>query len=433
MNNTVLKSLYAENYAPFAERINFTTMIDSSKKEFMENTFRNEEKLYNKVSYIYGANGSGKTFFCKILREIQRLIAWSPLTAVNNAQLLSMPPFKGMDSPVTSFAFDTLYKDKPTFFGVEIVLDGITYNYQFSVFGKTVQSELLTKKYRRTETLINRTSPSFKNIELRSEFKDFNNTKQVVKDEALCLPMMAFLNSKLATKIIDAISKINIFNMAAPRLNPAESKESFCDERMQKYVNVLKKADPTLRKMSVSVKEEETVRQKIENDDFENKEIIATKTTVDIKSEHAVFDNGIETTSTPIEFFQDESLGTAKLFTTLPQLFDVLENGGIIFLDEIENGLHPTLVKELIQLFISEKTNPYHAQLICTTHQPLLVNENVRRDQVWVISKNEYGKSTINRISQLKTSKAKVNITNKLLEGALGCNPSLFFNEFNIR
>lgn len=431
MNNTVLKTLYAENYAPFADRINFTTMIDSSKKEFMENTFKIGDNLYNKVSYIYGANGSGKTFFCKILREIQRLIAWSPLTAVNNAQLLSMPQFKGMDNPVSTFAFDTSYKDKPTFFGIEIVIDETIYNYQFSILGKMVQSELLTKKYRRTEKLLDRTSPSFKTIELHSEFKDFNSTKQVVKGEALCLPMMAFLNNELATKIVDAISEINIFNMAAPRLKPAESIESFSDERMKKYVNVLKKADPTLRKMSVSVKEEETARQRIDDDDFENKEIITTKTTVAVKSEHAVFDNGIETTSTPIEFFQDESLGTAKLFTTLPQLFDVLENGGIILLDEIENGLHPTLVKELIQLFINEKINPHHAQLICTSHQPLLVNENVRRDQVWVISKDKYGKSTIKRISQLKTSKAKINITNKLLEGALGCNPSLFFEEFN--
>ena len=131
MNNTVLKTLYAENYAPFADRINFTTMIDSSKKEFMENTFKIGDNLYNKVSYIYGANGSGKTFFCKILREIQRLIAWSPLTAVNNAQLLSMPQFKGMDNPVSTFAFDTSYKDKPTFFGIEIVIDETIYNFQF--------------------------------------------------------------------------------------------------------------------------------------------------------------------------------------------------------------------------------------------------------------------------------------------------------------
>ena len=39
MNNIVLKSLAVENYASFADRIMFTTEIDSSKKEYLENTF----------------------------------------------------------------------------------------------------------------------------------------------------------------------------------------------------------------------------------------------------------------------------------------------------------------------------------------------------------------------------------------------------------
>ena len=38
------------------------------------------------------------------------------------------------------------------------------------------------------------------------------------------------------------------------------------------------------------------------------------------------------------------------------------------YLDEIENGLHPNLVKEIVNLFYSEETTPHHAQLICTTH-----------------------------------------------------------------
>ena len=72
---------------------------------------------------------------------------------------------------------------------------------------------------------------------------------------------------------------------------------------------------------------------------------------------HAVYENGEETSSTPISFFAEESLGTVKLFTALPYLFDVLESGGILFIDEIENGLHLSLAKEIIKLFINEETN----------------------------------------------------------------------------
>ena len=106
MNNVILKSLAVENYASFADRIMFTTEIDSSKKEYLENTFEIADKRFNKVSILYGANGSGKTFFCKILREVKRLLDWSPLMAMNNSQLLSLPQFKGMDAPVKPFVFD---------------------------------------------------------------------------------------------------------------------------------------------------------------------------------------------------------------------------------------------------------------------------------------------------------------------------------------
>ena len=116
------------------------------------------------------------------------------------------------------------------------------------------------------------------------------------------------------------------------------------------------------------------------------------------------------------------------MFTMLPHLFDTLETGGILVLDEIENGLHLSLVKEIIGLFNSPQSNPKNAQLICTTHQPLLVSSSVKRDQVWIITKDLYGKSSIERLSNLKTSRANYNISNKLMEGAFGCNPDRFFD-----
>ena len=427
MDNTILKYLSVENFASFADKIEFTTEIDSGKKEFIESVFSCGDNQFNKVSFLYGANGSGKSFFCKIIREIQRLLEWSPLCGMNNSELLSLPQLKGMDDPITTFAFDMSYEEKPTRFVVEIILDGITYHYEFAVLNRKIEYELLTKKYRRTEKLIERTSPSYKDIILKSDLKDFENTKQVVKEEALCLPIAALLNNKMALKINAAIKGICVVSMTAARLKPTNSKEAFSDERLEKYINILQKADPTLRDIKVSFEEEEIAHQKIDSDDFENREIIAKKMTVGVDTVHAVFKDGKETTSTPITFFADESLGTVKLFTALPYLFDILESGGVLVIDEIENGLHLSLAKEIVELFMNESTNPNHAQLICTSHQPLLLDGAFRRDQVWIASKNDLGKSSLHRLSDYKTSRAKVNLTNKILEGAFGCNPNIFF------
>ena len=430
MDNVILKSLSAENFASFAERIEFSTETDSGKKEHLENTFTVEDMRFNKVSFLYGANGSGKTFFCKILREIQRILALSPLiTATNSAQFLATPQIKGMDAPVKPFAFDTQYQDKPTTLGIDIVLDGVSYHYEFSIQEKTVVREILTKKFRRTEKLIERTSPSFKDILLRSDLKGFEPTKQTVKPEALCLPVAAMLNNPLAARLNAVICGIQVVSMAAGRLNPINPKKTFTEERIAKYIRIIQKADPTIRNISVSTSEEEIARQKIDTDDFENREIIAKKMTVSIDTKHAVYSNGEEQDSqVPITFFAEESLGTVKLFTALPYLYDVLEMGGVLIIDELENGLHLSLAKEIISLFSSEESNPNHAQLICTSHQPLLLDGDFRRDQVWVATKDSVGKSSLHRLSELQTPRAKVNLTAQILKGAFGCNPRLFFD-----
>ena len=428
MGTTVLKSISAENFASFAEKVTFTCVADGSKKEYAMNTFESGDEVINKVSYVYGSNGSGKTFFCKILREIQRMIALSPLSMMKSSQIKALFPSEELLKPIPKFAFDIAYQELPTTLGIDMIIDDVTYHYEFSVLEQKIVHELLTKKYRRTEKILERTSPSFQDITVKSELKGFEDTKRVVKEDALCLVMAAMLNNDFANMLVDAIKEINIFNMTSPRLNPGEL-EAFSEERIEKYVKILKKADPTIRGMQVKYEEEEVARQKVDSDDFENREIIQTKTTVGVKTEHALYDHGIEIESgtDQIDFFRDESLGTVKLFTTLPHLFDVLEKGGILVLDEIENSLHPALVKEMISLFINEESNPYHAQLICTTHQPLLVSENVKRDQIWILSQDEFGKSSLKRLSDKSFSRTKVNLTNKILEGALGCNPEKFF------
>lgn len=428
MGTAVLKGVSAENFASFAEKVTFTCVADESKKEYELNTFKVGEDVINKVSYIYGSNGSGKTFFCKILREIQRMIALSPLSMMKNSQIKALLPSEELLKPIPKFAFDIEYQGMPTTLGIDIIIDSTTYHYEFSVLEQKIVHELLTRKYRRTEKVLERTSPSFQDITVKSELKSFEDMKRVVKEDALCLVMAAMLNNDFANMLVDAIKEISIFNMTSPRLNPGEM-EAFSEERIEKYVDILKKADPTIRGMHVQYEEEEVARQKVDSDDFENREIIQTKTTVGVKTDHALYDHGIEMESgtDQIEFFKDESLGTVKLFTTLPHLFNVLEEGGVLVLDEIENGLHPALVKEMISLFLDEESNPYHAQLICTTHQPLLVSENVKRDQVWILSKDRFGKSFLKRLSDKSFSRAKVNLTNKILEGALGCNPEKFF------
>ena len=52
METAILKSISAENFASFAERVVFTCVADGSKKEYAMNTFKAGDDVINKVSYV---------------------------------------------------------------------------------------------------------------------------------------------------------------------------------------------------------------------------------------------------------------------------------------------------------------------------------------------------------------------------------------------
>lgn len=91
-------------------------------------------------------------------------------------------------------------------------------------------------------------------------------------------------------------------------------------------------------------------------------------------------------------------------------------------------GTFINLLKEIINLFISN--NPNNAQLICTSHQPLLLDgTNPNRDQVWIFHKDEFGKCKLNRLSDDSNSRLQSNLSKRIIDGAMGCNPDMFFTK----
>jgi AAA15 family ATPase/GTPase len=83
----------------------------------------------------------------------------------------------------------------------------------------------------------------------------------------------------------------------------------------------------------------------------------------------------------------EESHGTIMMFSILGPIFDILDNGKVLILDELETGLHPRISEFIVRLFHS-KLNKKNAQLLFTTHDTnLLSGEILRRDQIYIISR----------------------------------------------
>ena len=432
MNNAFLKSISVSNFGPFKDEIYFTTEVDNGKKEFLEkNTFEAKEHRYNKVSYIYGANAAGKSNFCKAVIQIQKLIMLSPIIASNNPQLLELKPFKDeVNAEINYFKFSKDCDKKPTSFGIEIIIDDILYNYSFEICNGKVVKEILTKKNKRTETILIRTSEKYEHITLKSELATFKYNITVVKENVLCLSMAAFLNNELANKLVTAINDIKVLNMSSISGLRNFNQDEYNQEKIDDYLEILKIAEPTITNLEVSFTESKVEKQKVGADDFENRELIIKNISIDVKSTHNVYENRRIVDEVELPFLKIESNGTIKMFNIVPIISNVLSSGGILIIDEIESGLHPNLVNMLINFFYDDKINKFNAQLICTTHNTTLIENGIRRDQIWFVNKDECGESDILRLSNiLKEKNLNVrggeNIVQRYLEGAFGGIPNL--------
>ncbi len=432
MKNAILKSISATNFGPFNGTITFDMETSVPKGQIIDNhTFiAGDNQQFNKIAYIYGANGSGKSNFCKIILQIQRTIMLSPIRASNNPQLLDMLPLKDeLAVQRNHFKFDVSGKERATSYSIQVLIDDVLYSYSFSIAENyDVISEKLTKKKRRTETILERTSPKFESITLKSELKSFENNVYVVKNNALCLSMASFLNNKLATLIVSTITNIQVVNMAAMRGLSNLSEESFSAEQKEKYLRILKSADPTLEDIQVEFNEEKVEKRALDSEDFENRSVVLKSVRVDVQSTHNIYEDHKAVERSILPFLQIESNGTIKLLNILPTIFDALSTGNILIVDEIENGLHPTVVKRMIELFYNPETNPHNAQLICTTHNILLINEAVQRDEVWLMDKNEYGESSMKHISDISGLRSYDKLGQKMIEGAFGAMPKIITN-----
>lgn len=121
---------------------------------------------------------------------------------------------------------------------------------------------------------------------------------------------------------------------------------------------------------------------------------------------------------------EEESDGTKKFFSILGYFIEVLMNGYVLFIDELESSLHPHLTRFLVNLFHNPEQNKNNAQLVFTAHDTNLLNL-FRRDQVWFTEKNP-GTGSTNLYSLLEFSPRKdQDIQKGYLAGRYGAVPFL--------
>lgn len=115
--------------------------------------------------------------------------------------------------------------------------------------------------------------------------------------------------------------------------------------------------------------------------------------------------------------FAEESLGNQNLLSILPAFLNVIQNGGMLLIDEFSSGFHNELENLMVRYFM-EKSD--RAQMLFVSHSTnLLSNSILRPDQEYSVEfQNENG-SSVKRFSSEQPRSAQ-NIEKMYVSGVFG-------------
>lgn len=336
------------------------------------------------IAAIFGANASGKSNVLEAFRYMATYVASSLNYGGDESRKKNKSEFL---SP-TPFLFDASSKDAESSFEVYFISSEVngakSYNYGFTVNSAGIKEEWLNYKSKTSRGGYKRifyrngSELDLSGIALKSQ----ENLRIALEKETLIVS----LGSKLKIAKLKLIRDWFMNNELADFGRPVENfflSEQLPDDFVEskdvrdKIINYFSAFDPSIIGFEV---------EPIESDDDRK------SSKVRIDAIHRMIGSG-DTATIPLKL---ESAGTLKMFALYPLLQDVLETGGVLFVDELNARLHPLLVRTFVITFLNQETNPNHAQLVFTSHDSWQLNSNIlRRDEVWFSEKSSDGISTL--------------------------------------
>ena len=300
------------------------------------------------------------------------------------------------------------------------------YQYGFSATGERIHEEwLLAYPKGRPQRWFGRAWREETNTYDWELGNNLSGEKQLwqksTRDNALFLSTAVQLNSEQLQPIYDWFN--NTLRMANLGGWTPGFSASLCEKSEKTQImDFLHAADMDIEDILVEKKPFDT--NVLPNDTPEQVKVVIAndlkdKQILNIKTVHKGVDGK------PVTFdLNEESDGTQKLFSFAGPWIDSLANGYVLFIDELHDNLHPRLVQFLVQLFHNNETNPNNAQLVFTTHETSILNQEVlRRDQIWFCEKDKDQATTLYPLTDFSPRKGRENLELAYLSGRYGALP----------
>ena len=412
-----VRSFYSEN------EISLEATKDDTMREI--NTFSVNKKIMSgdaellKSAVIFGGNASGKSNVIKALSYMRNVI------------FLSASQIPVMQNNET-FAFYDKANEEDSLYEVELISNNTFYRYGFVLNGGTVKQEWLERRTERITSVFRRSESGLDIVGLDKAAVKLIN----LAPNALFLSVGRNFHLDILPTLNDVMTWFQ--NLLIVFENNANSLDIYTMENgkyREKALKILKLADIGIR--DIKVKKDKLVNMADINDVLRFNTQLQTQPAamqgqlkqeenslfnIDMQTDFDVYD---EETKQPIAkksimLFKDRgfnSEGTERLLCYLGWMLAALDQGRVILIDEIDSKLHFLVADYLIKLFNSIDNNPKNAQLICTAHNVMLMDEDLRRDQIYFTSKDQYGESSLVALSDYKNVRKENLFSKRYLAG----------------
>jgi AAA15 family ATPase/GTPase len=391
------------NFRSFRERQVLSMVAGSSAEHRDTHTLEapGSEKAIRVLASaaLYGPNAAGKTNLLKALQCMQTIVVNSA-TAPPTAPLAYAP-----------FKFDIMTHNSPTEFEIVFLQDGVRYEYSFSLDADRIHREQLIEfRTRYPRRLFERSFDQQKNEYVWKFSVGFRGNRSVWRDatrqNALFLSTAVQLNNTQLLPAFAWFQRRLVTIVGATQMNFTLTLQMLAEpDGRSRLLPFVREADFEISDVQVATQPLSVQTIAAIQDPLP---LIYQEAPNSLpKVAKVTFSHTAKESQLPVGLdLVEESGGAQVLFRTGGAWLNVLKNGEVLLIDEIDTSLHPFLIKFLIDRFHSRVTNQQNAQLVFTTHNTSILNKEMfRRDQIWFVEKGMDGTSKLYPLSDFSPRK----------------------------
>lgn len=377
-----------------------------------------------RTAVLYGANASGKSNLISALNFMRSMVETSAV-GIREGQTLN----------VASFRLDPETNNQPSEFEVTFIDNNVRYQYGFALNATRVIKEwLLVYVERKAQRWFERDYDHKKNkyrwyfgSHLTGGKKQHQLWSESTRANALFLSTAVNLNSEQLRPIFNwFVNKLVVIgsNAQVPPFYTMERIKNGLDK--QQIIEFLQAADLGISDVQIKMQKAHQVRFRMES----GLAAIESKQETDTPIA-TLFHQGKGKNNIVGFDLNEESYGTQKIFALAGPVINILQDGKILVVDELDTSLHSNMVRFLINLIQNSTLNKNNAQLIFTTHNTSLLDTDLfRRDQIWFIEKDNIEQAShLYPLSDFSPRKGEA-LEKGYLIGRYGALP--YFGEINL-